>query len=71
MNKQYTPIVNTKSNGVKWELPDRSIVGRGFVRKNGKFALQHCPNPKCNQENYAISVYIGICAWCGFDANGE
>lgn len=25
--------------------------------------------PKCGKENYALNVAIGICTWCGFDAN--
>ena len=36
---------------------------------NGKTYLVRCP--KCKRENYAMSVSSGICAWCGYDANGE
>ena len=23
--------------------------------------------PKCGRENYALSVFDGVCCWCGFD----
>lgn len=40
----------------------------GFYRDNGPFIyLQRCP--KCDLENYAISVSSGVCAWCGHDVN--
>ena len=35
---------------------------------NGKTYLVNCP--KCGKENWAISVSSGVCAWCGYDANG-
>lgn len=32
---------------------------------DGTVLLIRCP--KCGRENWALSVYGGICAWCGFD----
>lgn len=36
---------------------------------NGKTYLVRCP--KCDRENYALSVSSGRCCWCGFDANKD
>lgn len=36
---------------------------------NGKTYLVRCP--KCKKENWALNVSSGICAWCGYDANGD
>lgn len=36
---------------------------------NGKTYLVTCP--KCGKENWAPNVSSGICAWCGYNANGE
>ena len=27
--------------------------------------------PKCNQENWAMVVAKGVCAWCGYDINAD
>lgn len=35
---------------------------------NGKTYLVRCP--KCGKENHAVRVSSGICAWCGYNANG-
>jgi ribosomal protein L37E len=44
--------------------------GKAFYADSRKhLALIKCP--ECNRENYAMSVIIGICAWCGFDINAE
>jgi ribosomal protein S27E len=40
-----------------------------FIDSKGQFHLVKCP--ECKQENYAISVHSGICAWCGYDANRQ
>lgn len=32
---------------------------------DGTILLIRCP--RCGRENWAVSVYSGICAWCGFD----
>lgn len=36
---------------------------------NGKTYLVRCP--KCERENYSPAVSSGICAWCGYNANGD
>ena len=41
--------------------------GHGFVTEEGKVCMERCF--KCGQENYAMAVMSGLCAWCGFDAN--
>ena len=40
-----------------------------FKDAEGHTYLVHCP--KCDRENYALSVSTGRCAWCGYDANKE
>ncbi len=35
----------------------------------GKISLERCP--KCGRENYIMNVLLGICTWCGYDANKE
>ena len=39
------------------------------IEVDGKTYLVRCP--KCNRENYAISVSSGVCCWCGYDANKD
>lgn len=36
---------------------------------NGKKYLVRCP--RCERENWALSVSSGRCAWCGYDANNS
>ena len=38
-----------------------------FIGNNGQVYLARCP--KCDKENYAMNVAIGICTFCGFDGN--
>ena len=37
--------------------------------KEGKIYMVRCP--KCNRENYALSVSSGKCAWCGYVATDD
>lgn len=46
---------------------DKLIKHPNFVDKDGRVYLVRCP--KCERENYAFNVALGICTWCGFDAN--
>lgn len=46
----------------------KKIEHPNFI-ENGKVFLVKCP--ECNLENYAFNVAIGVCAWCGYDANAE
>lgn len=39
----------------------------GFLSDSGEVFLQRCP--QCGSENYAPSVALGICAWCGYDVS--
>ncbi|MBR3254575.1 hypothetical protein IKF88_02485 [Candidatus Saccharibacteria bacterium] len=39
-----------------------------FKDEKGKVYLVRCP--KCGKENWAPAVAHGICAWCGYNANG-
>jgi len=42
--------------------------GFGFKSKeDGRLCINKCPN--CGQENYAMAVSSGGCAWCGFKAD--
>lgn len=41
-------------------------TGKGFITKENEIALTECP--VCGQENYAMAVIDGQCAWCSFDA---
>jgi len=42
--------------------------GSGFIgHDNRNIALTKCP--MCGEENYAMSVIDGVCAWCGFDVH--
>ena len=43
-------------------------LNENFTTTEGKTYLVRCP--KCGRENYAPSVSSGVCAWCGYDANG-
>jgi ribosomal protein L37E len=38
-------------------------------KKEDKVFLVYCP--KCKRENYAFNVAVGLCAWCGYDANAD
>lgn len=53
---------------VLWLL-DGQRRGYGFITKEGTVALKKCPMLECGLENYALNVLVGICTWCGFDAN--
>jgi ssDNA-binding Zn-finger/Zn-ribbon topoisomerase 1 len=48
------------------EIQDKG--GNGFINKD-KIALTRCP--ECKKENYALNILLGICTWCGYDANEE
>lgn len=44
--------------------------GFGYLVKADKtIGLIRCP--KCETENYALSVSAGVCAFCGFDVNEQ
>lgn len=36
---------------------------------DGEPFLQRCP--ECDRENYIMNVALGVCTWCGFNANKE
>ena len=39
----------------------------GVWIEDGEVFLVRCP--KCGRENYALNVTLGICTWCGYNAN--
>lgn len=41
--------------------------GYGYKDSKGKTCMIRCF--ECGQENWAMSVASGHCAWCGFDPN--
>ncbi len=41
--------------------------GYGFIASSGNIFLVRCF--ECGLENWSASVALGMCAWCGFDAN--
>lgn len=48
------------------DMEDMILKSHVFRGKNGKLFMQICP--KCEKENYALSVASGQCAWCGYEA---
>lgn len=53
------------SDNVHWE-ENGEEKGFGYRGKeDGKIGLIKCP--KCDRENYAPNVSLGICTWCGFN----
>ena len=42
--------------------------GFGF-RPKGKKKICLVKCPMCDEENYVMNVSVGICTWCGFQAN--
>lgn len=45
------------------KLPD------GLEMCDGHLNMYRCP--KCKRENYILNVTLGICTWCGYDANKD
>lgn len=43
--------------------------GTGYIDHEGKTCMIRCF--ECGQENYAMAVASGCCAWCGYDANEQ
>lgn len=43
--------------------------GLWLDEETGKICMERCP--KCGRENYCMNVLLGICTWCGYDANKE
>lgn len=35
----------------------------------GRLFMYRCP--KCKLENYIMNVNLGICTWCGYNANHD
>lgn len=58
MNKDHPP-----------DAAYRERKGVLFNRADGRRAMIRCV--ECGVENYALAVYDGVCAWCGYDANAE
>ena len=53
---------------VYWLDDTGKRIGLGYRgKKKRSIGLIRCP--RCLKENYAINVSLGICTWCGFDAN--
>ncbi len=48
---------------------DKLPKGLWRDEETGRIALERCP--KCGRENYIMNVLLGICTWCGYDANKE
>ncbi len=44
-------------------------VGLWRDEQTGKIGMDRCP--KCHRENYCMNVLLGICTWCGYDANKD
>lgn len=45
----------------------RHELPRGLEFIQGRLHMYRCP--KCNRENYIMNVRLGICTWCGYNAN--
>ena len=43
--------------------------GLWLDEETDKICMERCP--KCGRENYCMNVLLGICTWCGYDANKE
>lgn len=47
---------------------DGKVVGYGYQGKSdGKIHVQRCP--QCGDENWAIAIAQGNCAWCNYNPN--
>lgn len=66
--KIYKNPPSHDSDDVRFLLDTGKEVGFGYkARDEDRIGLIRCP--KCEAENYAMSVASGQCAWCGFNAN--
>ena len=55
--------MKNKTVDVKWDGK-----GSGFRNESeSHIYLIRCP--ECNRENYIMNVPLGVCTWCGFNAN--
>jgi ribosomal protein L37E len=45
------------------------MVNHVWKTEDGRLFMLRCP--KCEQENYALAVAHGECAWCGYVATEE
>jgi ribosomal protein L37E len=43
--------------------------GTFWAEKANKLYMVRCP--ECKNENWAMAVATGICAWCGYDCNSK
>jgi len=60
---------NFDSDDFRFEI-EGELKGFGFiVKKDSQIGLTRCP--KCGQENYAMAVLSGTCAWCGFNIHDQ
>lgn len=47
------------------EQSNKLPVGLEYI--DSQLYLYRCP--KCGRENYILNVSLGICTWCGYNAN--
>lgn len=47
------------------QQPAKLPIGLEFVGVS--LYMYRCP--KCNKENYIFNIPLGICTWCGYNAN--
>lgn len=78
---QGSELVGTKTDGdrvcIIYETNpiqmtrEKNTLPAGLWRDEhtGKIGMNRCP--KCGGENYYMNVLLGICAWCGYDANKD
>lgn len=48
----------------KEQIKEALKLGKGNFIQDSRLYLVRCPS--CKMENYAMAVYDGICAWCGW-----
>lgn len=65
----YLTSLDYDSDHVRWEDENHKSYGFGYRSKDKDHKIGLIKCPKCDKENYAPNVSIGICTWCGFNAN--
>lgn len=62
----YPTADDHDSDDIRWEAPDGSIQGYGFMSKGVDRTIHVVRCPKCHNENYMAQ---SVCVHCGFDPN--
>lgn len=62
----YPTPKSNDSDDVRWEAPNGSVQGYGFIPKEGEPLIHVVRCPRCHNENYMSQP---VCISCGFSPN--